>query len=87
MAQAVKAVAAVREITLPTHAAIWDFARQLCQELGDSVLFDAFRDANRLHGNFYEAGLTQEMILDSEDRVRKGVAKLIGMIPREVLDR
>ena len=87
MAQAVKAVAAVREITLPTHGAIWDFARQLCQELGDSVLFDAFRDANRLHGNFYEAGLTREMILDSEARVRQGVAKLIGMIPREVLDR
>ena len=87
MAQAVKAVAALREITLPTHGAIWEFTRQLCQELGDSTLFDAFKDANRLHANFYEAGMTREMLIDSEVTIRQGVARLIGLTPREVLHR
>ena len=86
MAEAVKAVAASREIQLGTHGVIWNFARQLCQDLGDQGLFDAFRDANRLHSNFYESGLTREMVLDSEERIRQGVAKLLGMLPPEVME-
>ena len=52
MALAVKAVAALREVELRNHGAIWEYARQLSKELGDQQLFDSFRDANRLHSNF-----------------------------------
>ena len=86
MALAVKAVAAVREIELRNHGSIWDFARQLSLELGDLALFDSFRDAHRLHVNFYESDLTREMVLDSEERVRRGVAKLLERIPREAME-
>lgn len=85
MAQAIKAVAALKGIELPTHAAIWEFMTRLCKDLGDPTLFEAFRDANRLHSNFYEAGLTREMVMESEERIRYGVARLLGMIPREAL--
>ena len=87
MALAVKAVAAFREIHLRNHASIWDYARQLCHELGDQELFDAFRDANRLHTNFYESDLTREVVLASEERVRGGLGRLLGIIPREVLEQ
>ena len=87
LAQAIKAVAALRKINLPTPGAIWEFTRQLCQEIGDSSLFDAFKDANRLHANFYEAGMTREMVIDSEVTIRQGVARLIGLIPPEVMIR
>ncbi len=86
MALAVKAVAALREIQLRSHASIWDYARQLSHELGDQELFDAFRDANRLHTNFYESDLTREVVLISEERIRGAVGKLLGMIPREDLE-
>ena len=40
MAQAIKAVAALQGIKLPTHAAIWEFMTRLCKDLGDPTLFD-----------------------------------------------
>jgi uncharacterized protein (UPF0332 family) len=86
MALAVKAVAALREIELRSHAAIWEYARQLSQELGDLQLFDAFRDANRLHSNFYESDLTREVTLSSEERVRIAIGRLLSMVPREALE-
>ena len=86
MALAVKSVAAFREIRLQSHAAIWDYARQLTQELGDQELFDAFRDAHRLHTNFYESDLTREAVLISEERVRGAIGRLLGIFPREVLE-
>ncbi len=82
-----KAVAAFREIQLRSHASIWDYARQLSHELEDQELFDAFRDAHRLHTNFYESDLTREVVLISEERVRGAVGKLLGIVPREVLEQ
>ncbi len=87
MALAVKAVAAFREIQLRNHTSIWDYARQLSHELGDQELFDAFRDAHRLHTNFYESDLAREVVLISEERVRAAVGKLLGIVPREVLEQ
>ena len=86
MALAVKAVAAMREIELGTHDAIWEYAKLISQQLDDEALFNAFRDANRLHVNFYDSGLTREMVLDSEERIRQGVAKLLNLMPRELLE-
>ena len=87
MALAVKAVAALREIELRSHGAIWEYARQLSQELGSQQLFDSFRDANRLHSNFYESDLTRAVVLESEERIRFAVGQLLNMLPREVLEQ
>jgi hypothetical protein len=86
MTQAMKAFAAYTGEHLPSHAAIWKYVTELSRELGDQGLFDAFRDANSLHINFYESGLTREIVLLSEERIRPAVGKLLDMIPREALE-
>ena len=85
MAQAIKAVAASKEIELRTHRDVWNYARALSMELGDQDLFHAFRDANYLHGNFYEAGLALDVVLDYGERIRHAVGKLLRLIPAEAL--
>jgi len=87
MAQAVKAVAALKGVHLPSHAAVREYVSKLSKELGDPALFDAFREANSLHINFYESGLTPEIVLTSEETIRQAVGKLLGMIPREVVEQ
>ena len=47
------------------------------QQLEDEVLYDAFRGANRLHVNFYESGLTREMVLDSDEFDSEGAARVM----------
>lgn len=86
MAQAIKAVAAVKNIQLRSHAAIWEYARGLSSELGDPAFDHAFTDANSLHINFYESGLTREIVLTSGERIRYAVGMLLDMIPREALE-
>jgi uncharacterized protein (UPF0332 family) len=86
MAQAIKAVAASKNIELRSHAAIWEYARGLSKDLEDPALFDAFRNADSLHRNFYESGLTREIVLTSGERIRYAVGMLMDMIPREALE-
>lgn len=85
MAQAIKAFAAFKGEHLASHAAIWKYVTELSRELGDQGLFDAFRDANSLHINFYESGLTREIVLTLEERIRRTVGRLVSLLPREVL--
>jgi hypothetical protein len=85
MAQAIKAFAAFKGEHLPSHAAIWKYVTELSRELGNPALFDAFRDADSLHKNFYESGLTREIVLLSEERIRYAIGMLLDMIPREAL--
>lgn len=87
MAQAIKAVAAFKAIELQSHGAIWNYAKELSRELGDQPLFDAFRDANFLHKNFYESGLTREIVLTLEENIRYAVGKLLSIIPPEVMEQ
>jgi hypothetical protein len=87
MAQAIKAVAAFKAVELPSHGAIWTYTRELSRELRDQTLFEAFRDANFLHHNFYESGLTREVVLTFEESIRYTVGKLLSIIPPEVLEQ
>ena len=86
MAQAIKAIAAFKGEHLASHAAIWKYVTELSRELGDPGLFDAFGDANSLHRNFYESGLTREIVLTSGERIRHTVGRLLDMISREALE-
>ena len=85
MAQAIKALATFEGIQLRSHRDIWDYARALSVQLGDEGLFNAFKDANSLHSNFYESGLTLGMVLDYGVGIREAIGKLLSMIPPEAL--
>ncbi|MBI4203126.1 MAG: hypothetical protein HY532_08460 [Chloroflexi bacterium] len=87
MAAAVKALAAYRGIRLRSHRDIWDYARAAAKELDDEEIFVAFRDANSLHGNFYEAGLTREEILVVDDGIRRIIRMLLDLLPSELLQQ
>ena len=87
MALALKAVAASKEIELRNHRLLWDYAREISKDLREESIFTAFRDANSLHSNFYETGMSLDILLDSEERIRQAVGKLISIIPSEVLEQ
>ena len=87
MAEAIKAVAALKGEELHSHRRIQEYMVRLSRELGDRDLFDALRDANSLHMNFYESGLTREDVLTSVVTIRYAVGKLLGLIPREALEQ
>ena len=85
MAQAIKAIAAFKDVELRSHGAIWTYVRELSRELGDETLLEAFRDAHSLHQNFYESGLTSEIVLTHGESIRRAVGRLLIMIPPEAL--
>jgi len=87
MALAVKAVAAFKGIELKSHRRLWDYAKEVSRDLQEESIFTAFRDADSLHSNFYETGMSLEILLDSEERIRSAVGLLISQIPPEVLEQ
>jgi len=87
MALAIKAVAAIKGIELRSHGKLWDYAKEVSKDLREDSIFTAFRDANSLHSNFYETGMSLEILLDSEERIRRAVGLLISQIPPEVLEQ
>jgi len=77
MAQALKAVAASRGMELRSHGLIRQYARELARELGDESIVDGFREADSLHSDFYEAGLTaDDVTLAWETRIRPALDSL-----------
>lgn len=87
MAQAIKAVAASVGIQLRSHGDVWRYVTVLSRELDYPGILEAFRDANSLHQNFYESGLTRDIILNSGEGITTAVGRLLALIPREALDR
>jgi hypothetical protein len=83
MAQAIKAVAASKGYELRHYRELWDYARELAQELNDPSMFQDFRQANSLHSNFYEAGLPAEEVIDSVETIGATVGKLLSLLPEE----
>lgn len=68
VAEALKAVAATRGIVLRSHRDVREYARELAKELNDRSIFDGFKEANSLHADFYEAGLTLDDVKDAWDQ-------------------
>ena len=83
MAQALKAVAASRDITLRSHKNVRDYAMELARTLQDESIRHAFDYAQSLHSNFYESGLLLEDVVMGAEDVKKAVAKLLNLIPEE----
>ncbi len=82
MTQALKALAANKEIHLRSHRQIWDFVESLTKELKDRSIYDAFLHANLLHTNFYETELELKDVRNIAEEIRVAVGKLLGLIPR-----
>jgi hypothetical protein len=87
MAQAVKAVAAFKGVELRSHRDVGDYVRVLSRNMRDPALREAFTAANSLHQNFYESGLTREIVLDHGERIRPAIGRLLRLIPREMLEQ
>lgn len=87
LAQALKAVAASKEIELRSHWDIADYAKELARELEDKSIFDVFGHASYLHSNFYEAGLRMEDVEIYAEEIREMVRKLLDLIPTEQHDQ
>ena len=85
MAEAVKAVAMVKERAIRSHGELRRYAAELAKELNDEMLYDAFMHANSLHSNFYESHLTAQEVEILAGRVRGAVRKLLDLIPVEFL--
>jgi len=83
VSQALKAVAASRDIELRSHRQIRDYAMELSRTLRDESIRQAFISAQSLHSNFYESGLLLEDVVMGADDAKKLVAKLFELIPGE----
>lgn len=83
MAQALKAVAATKEVTLKSHSLLRDYAAQLSKELSDKSIYDYFLHAESLHSNFYESTLELKDVVRIADDVRMTVGNLLSRIPEE----
>jgi HEPN domain-containing protein len=75
--EAVKAVAAERNITLGTHRSIAEFVSKIHEEHPEWRLRDVFRHAESLHLNFYEDHLPGDYILESMGVVENAIRKML----------
>ena len=87
MAQALKAVAASRDIRLKSHKDIRDYAMELARAPQDESIRHAFNNAQSLHSNFYESGLLLEDVVVAAEDVKTTVTKLLGLIPEQESNR
>lgn len=80
LSQALKAVAASKEIELKRHWDLTDYAKGLTRQQGDKSIYDVFGHASYLHSNFYEAGLRVEDVEIYAQEIKEMVGKLLGLI-------
>jgi len=66
VAERIKALALVRDGRLiKSHREIRDYIKDVSQDTGNKAIFDAYRQAQGLHSNFYESGLDADEVKDS----------------------
>ncbi|MFH0847093.1 MAG: PaREP1 family protein [Chloroflexota bacterium] len=81
MTQALKAVAANKDISLKSHESIRKFAYELAfKALQDESIWMGFKDAQSLHSNFYETGLLLDDVKLGVQTVRRAVYKLLALV-------
>lgn len=83
MTQALKAVAASRNIWLRSHNQIRTYAMELARAIHDDEIRHAFIYAQSLHSNFYESGLMLEDVVIGAEEVKAVVAKLLDLVPED----
>jgi len=86
VAEAVKAVATGKEITLKSHAKLWNYVQALAKELEDKTFYDVFFRANHLHCNFYEVELPFQAIWIQMQDIKQFLARLFDLLKlRDIL--
>lgn len=85
VATALQAVAASRGTQLANHRSLRFFAGQLAKELRDPSLNEGFRLAESLHSKFYEVDLEPTDVAGVVEPIRRTVARLLALIPRELI--
>ena len=83
MAEALKAVAASKEIWLKSHKDLRNYAMELARDLPDESIRNTFLHAQSLHSNFYETGLLLEDVYMCAEEVRITVDKVLQLIDGE----
>ena len=76
VAQALKAVAAARGWNHRTHGLLSDIATQLYLEFGRPHILTLYASAERLHDNFYEHRLEQDVVQFRIDRCQELLEEL-----------
>jgi len=84
-----QALALARGERLPAkHGPVRDFIRKLAGELEDEALWDAFRDAEKLHANFYSPGIFEEEELRAMiDNVVNGLVRGLYRLAESELEK
>jgi len=65
---------------LTSHQDFRLFAKQLSAELSDPEIYRAFREAEKLHANFYHAILTTEDLIDLFPKIEQAIRKILVLI-------
>lgn len=76
----VKAVAAVRGISILSHGELFSFVRKLGEEQNESEFRRLFSVANTLHQNFYEDWLHKDVIKEYYEDIKQFIVKLKKLI-------
>ena len=84
IAEAIKAVAASKEIQLRSHRDLRNYAMELAKILQDESIRNTFLHAQSLHSNFYETGLLMEDVAICDDDIRATLTKLFRLINGKV---
>lgn len=80
VAEAIKTVAAHKDIALKSHRDIWDYASRLSKEMEDQEIWHIFSIANSLHGNFYESRLETGDVMAYGQEIATLVNKLLQLV-------
>lgn len=80
VATALKAlVMAMKGMEVKSHGQLWEIARELARETGDLSIYEAFKEANFLHSNFYEFRLSLDDVKSSAERIARLIEKLMNL--------
>jgi len=85
VAEAVHALAATKNVPLPSHRQLHKFVLRVNEELADESVAQDFLLAESLHHNYYEVQLEPRDIEVLVPRIRVLVNKLFGLIPPEAV--
>jgi hypothetical protein len=80
IAQAIKAVAAIKGYKLLKHDDLKNYTWELSRELKDEGVWYSFIEAQSQHSNFYESGLTKEDIAKASERIKSTLNILNSLI-------
>ena len=67
-----------------SRAVVGEIARELVRETNDPSIYEAFKEANFLHSNFYEFQLSLDDIKNSAVKIEQLVKKLKNLTEKAI---